>query len=122
MGDSQVRISGQTFPDDAHRTALRRIASHLWINLRAHLRSPGLAGSVAGGTWDENHLCRSWHHPGHDLCYIALRGAHTYSAHASPGYRGGTGSAGARRQRLADVLASDAPEREVGLAIWRGAV
>ena len=67
----------------------------------------------------QDHFRRAGHRAGDDVCDVSVRRARIDSAHAVAGPQRGGGGADAGRARLADVLARDAAEHQMGTALRR---
>ena len=84
------------------------------------------AGSVLGpwlqGARHRDHLRRAGHRARHHLRHLPLRRARADPADAGAGHRRRGGGAVARRQRLADLLARDAAQHQLGPALRRAAL
>ena len=70
----------------------------------------------------QNHFRRAGHCAGDDFCDVPVRRARIDSAHAGAGPQRGGSRARAGRERLADVLARDAAEHQMGVALRRDSV
>ncbi len=95
---------------------------HRRPDLRAGVRAAGLVRQLVHRQRPEDHLRRARHRAGDDLRHLPLRRARADSADAGAGPGAGRGGARARRQRLADVLARHAAQREMGAAVRRDPV
>ena len=122
MGDRQVRIPRQESADHAHRSAVRRVAGHFRTDLRVAVRDAGLAGSLAGAARHPDHLRGARHRVGDGVRDVSVCGARVDSADAGAGQGRGAGGHFAGRQWLADVLARDVAEHQMGRALRRDSV
>ena len=114
---AKFEFPGQAPPDHPDRPAVRRLAGDLGHDLRPPVRRARLARSVARRARHQDHLRGARHRARHHVRDVAVRGARADPAHAGAGHRGGRGRTRAGRERLADLLAGDAAQHQVGPAV-----
>ena len=108
--------------DHPDRTAVLGLAGDLRPRLGAAVRRQRLVRPGAGPRRHPHHLRRAGLDPGHHLRHVPLRRAHADPADGAAGRGRGGSRADARRHGLADLLARDAAQHPLGLALWRSAV
>ena len=105
LGDRQVQLPRQERADHADRPAVLGVAGDRRPHLRADLRPAGLVRPVAARARHQDHLRGAGHRAGDDVRDVSVRRARADPADAGAGHRAGGSRDGARRRRLADVLA-----------------
>jgi sulfate transport system ATP-binding protein len=78
--------------------------------------------ALAAGARHQDHLCRARHRAGHRVRDLPLHRPRADPADAGAGQRRGAGRHRAGRQRLADLLACDPAQHQVGPALRRDSV